>query len=111
MTTKYAHLRTRLEEERDNLILQLKELGVDIESGSVEIPVNEGFADSAAATAEKAETLALIDRLQVTLSDVEEALARMEAGTYGKCEVCGEEIPMRRLEARPHALRCISCQR
>lgn len=110
MMTKYAHLKTRLEEERDNLVHQLKELGVDLESGSVDIPVNEGFADSAAATAEKAETLALIDQHQMTLTDVEEALARMESGTYGKCEVCGDEIPLRRLEARPHALRCIKCQ-
>ncbi len=110
MAAKYAHLKTRLEEERENLVSQLKELGVDLESGSVDIPVNEGFADSAAATAEKAETLALIDQLQMTLSDVEEALARMESGTYGKCEICGEEIPLRRLEARPHALRCIKCQ-
>ena len=110
MSDRYAHLKTRLEEERDNLRLQLKELGVDFESGGVELAVNEGFADSAAATAEKAETLALIDQLQATLSDVEDALVRMESGTYGKCEVCGNEIPLRRLEARPQAKRCIKCQ-
>lgn len=110
MNDQYAHLKTRLEEERESLRLQLKELGVDLESGNVEISVDEGFADSAAATAEKAETLALIDQLQGTLAEVEDALSRMEAGTYGKCEVCGVEIPLRRLEARPHARRCIQCQ-
>lgn len=41
---------------------------------------------------------------------VEEALSRMEAGTYGVCVDCGTEIPPARLKAAPEAARCIPCQ-
>lgn len=41
---------------------------------------------------------------------VEEALSRMEAGTYGVCIDCGTEIPPARLKAAPEAARCIPCQ-
>lgn len=41
---------------------------------------------------------------------VEEALSRMEAGTYGVCVDCGTEIPPARLKAAPEAARCIACQ-
>lgn len=40
-------------------------------------------------------------------AEVEAALARVDAGTYGVCEVCGREIPPARLEARPMATRCV----
>lgn len=42
-------------------------------------------------------------------ADVDVALARVDAGTYGICEVCGREIPAARLEARPFAKRCVAC--
>lgn len=43
------------------------------------------------------------------LVSVELALARLEAGTYGVCEVCGTAIPDGRLEARPTATTCVAC--
>ena len=45
------------------------------------------------------------------LEDVEAALQRIEAGTYGNCELCGREIPMERLDALPQAATCIQCAR
>ena len=42
---------------------------------------------------------------------IDEALARMDAGTYGACVECGELIERARLEARPHSLLCLNCQR
>src|SRR3954465_2260425 len=41
---------------------------------------------------------------------VREALARIDAGSYGKCIECGRELPDERLEARPEAERCVDCQ-
>ena len=41
---------------------------------------------------------------------VREALARLDAGTYGRCVDCGRELPDERLEARPEAERCVDCQ-
>lgn len=43
------------------------------------------------------------------LNATEEALARIEAGTYGHCEECGAPIPLRRLRAIPYTARCIDC--
>jgi RNA polymerase-binding protein DksA len=47
---------------------------------------------------------------QALLGQVDDALERMEKGTYGVCERCGEEIDYARLEAIPYATLCIRCQ-
>ena len=47
--------------------------------------------------------------LQVTLGEIDAALARIEAGTYGACTKCGSQIPEERLELRPFASRCVAC--
>jgi RNA polymerase-binding transcription factor DksA len=44
-----------------------------------------------------------------TLDDIEHALSRLDAGTYGTCEACGQAIPRERLEAIPHASTCVAC--
>jgi DnaK suppressor protein len=43
------------------------------------------------------------------LSETEAALRRMDNGTFGKCESCGEVIPLERLESVPHANCCVGC--
>jgi DnaK suppressor protein len=55
--------------------------------------------------------LALRDRAETQLALVDEALARLDAGTFGRCVRCGNPIPRDRLEALPWAARCIDCQR
>lgn len=45
------------------------------------------------------------------LASIENALERMNDGTYGQCEVCGGRIPLARLDALPYATMCIGCQR
>jgi DnaK suppressor protein len=45
------------------------------------------------------------------LANIERALVRMRNGSYGECEVCGERIPLARLNALPYATSCIECQR
>ncbi|HCF84935.1 MAG TPA: transcriptional regulator, partial [Ktedonobacter sp.] len=44
---------------------------------------------------------------QALLTEVQNALERIEKGTYGKCIVCGQPIPEKRLEALPWAARCV----
>jgi DnaK suppressor protein len=53
---------------------------------------------------------AIVARSQEAIEDIESALARMDAGTYGYCERCGAPIPLERLEAIPHARFCVTCQ-
>ena len=51
-----------------------------------------------------------LNRHRATLRAIEEALLRIDEGTYGTCEDCGEEIAVGRLNAVPFALRCVECQ-
>lgn len=49
-------------------------------------------------------------RESLLLKKIDEALARLTAGTFGECESCEEEIDIRRLEARPTATLCVHCK-
>ncbi len=108
--TEIDQLRRRLEDERDELVRQLTDLGVDPQTGEPRVEFEHGFADSGQMTAEKANLLSVAESLLETLAEVRAALDRMDAGTYGKCEACGREIPVERLEARPHARLCVTCK-
>lgn len=55
--------------------------------------------------------LRLRDREQKLLKKIDKALKKIEDGTYGICEICGEEIDEKRLIARPEATLCIECKR
>ena len=57
---------------------------------------------------ERSQLASLIDGAKAQLAQVEAAMARLEAGNYGRCEVCGEPIPAGRLEARPTARTCVA---
>jgi DnaK suppressor protein len=58
---------------------------------------------------ERQQVVALLDQARRRLADVEAALARREAGSYGICETCGRPIAPERLAARPAARDCIEC--
>jgi DnaK suppressor protein len=97
---------TLLEEERQGLARQLAELGYG-ETGSLNYDSN--FADTSQVTAERGEAEALAGELKEALAEVEAALDRLERGTYGQCEHCGQSITPARLEAKPAARLCITC--
>jgi RNA polymerase-binding transcription factor DksA len=58
---------------------------------------------------ERAQVAALLAVARQRLVDLDDALARFDAGGYGVCERCGQPIPAQRLAARPAARRCVSC--
>jgi DnaK suppressor protein len=107
---RYEGIRKVLEDELAAVERQLGEHGVAVDGDGVEVEVDEGFADSAQATTERGEALALAEQLRSHRTEVLDALARMDAGTYGKCENCGQEIPIERLEALPSARLCVTCK-
>lgn len=99
-------VRAHLEEERDRLRERLHELGPSADS---ELSFDGGFADTSQVTAERGEIEALASSLGESLQEVEDALTKVEAGTYGSCESCGKAIADARLEAKPAARLCITC--
>lgn len=98
-----ASVRAHLEGERDRVRGQLRELHADDDS------FDEGFADTSQVTAERGEIEALTSSLTESLHDLDDALAKLDAGTYGRCEQCGGEIGAARLEAMRAARLCITC--
>ena len=89
--------------QREQLSEQLHDLGVEGEAGIVD----DNFADTAQVSAEQGEQQALAAQLRDQLDDVERALARLDDGTYGTCEVCGQPIGDDRLEVMPATRFCI----
>lgn len=58
---------------------------------------------------ERAQVSSLLDAARARLADLDEAAARLDAGTYGRCEQCDGAIGAARLEALPAATRCVTC--
>lgn len=66
--------------------------------------------DQASSDIEQSMRMRLRNREVFYLKKVEDALKRIESGEFGECEECGEDIELRRLEARPTATLCVSCK-
>lgn len=66
--------------------------------------------DSSDADIQSGLDFALLQMRSATLSRIDEALARLNAGQYGTCSECGEDISERRLRALPFAVRCHECE-
>jgi RNA polymerase-binding transcription factor DksA len=88
---------------------ELADLGATAD-GSVKVLLDEGFADAAQTTSERAQVLSLVDGLRQRLGDLIAALERIEKGTYGTCVQCGRDIAPERLEAIPAVPLCIKCK-
>jgi DnaK suppressor protein len=92
-------VRASLEAERTQLNEQLTEM----DGGEFD----ENFADSGQVAAEQGEVHALASSLRDQLDAVEQALVKLDEGTYGLCERCQQPIPAARLEAVPASRFCI----
>lgn len=110
-TATYPDAERQLREARVKLVRQLAELGAE-ETGELraDVEFGDGFADAAAATAERTEVLGLVDSLKKNLDDVDRALARIEEGLYGVCVTCGRDISADRLTFRPESVYCVECK-
>jgi DnaK suppressor protein len=107
MASKREKLKMRLEAERERLLTELSQTNV-VEREN--LGYGNHMADDATEAFEQAKDLALRQNLERLLDQVEGALERFEAGTYGLCEQCGREIDPARLKALPYATLCLPCQ-
>jgi DnaK suppressor protein len=106
-------------EARDQLAAEAEELRADIGRAESDIAsrltdatgdAGDDQADQGAKTFEREQELALTHNARELLAQTEHALARIEAGTYGTCESCGEPIGKARLQAFPRAVLCVTCK-
>ncbi len=106
------HLRTKLEHDRAQVLERMELLRADSESAG-ETREGSPFGkreEEATETFEFEKRLVLESSLRATLAEIDHALEKFEAGTYGKCEKCGQNIEPERLEARPQASLCMGCK-
>jgi RNA polymerase-binding protein DksA len=103
-------LRAALIEQRANLREEIEGQGADPDSDEVTFVDDAGFSDRSHSTEERSKLISVVRALRSNLRDVDRALTKMEAGTYGRCERCGQEIAPERLEALPWALLCMDCK-
>jgi DnaK suppressor protein len=104
---------------RDQLAAEAAEMRADLERAESDIAARLGEsvgdagddqADVGAKAFEREHELALTYNARELLAQNERALARIEAGTYGVCESCGEPIGKARLQAFPRAALCVRCK-
>jgi DnaK suppressor protein len=109
--------RARLEEERVRLTNAVQFLvrenpgSLGDELGEISTAGENHLGDTASATFDRELDQGLEEGVQQTLGDIEAALRKIEDGSYGVCELCGEPIGAARLSAIPWARLCIHDQR
>ncbi len=85
----------------EKLVKDSNELGKD---GTMDI------GDEASDLSNRQLLLSLNEADRKKLMEIDEALERIEEGTYGICEECGEPISIKRLEVKPTAIYCVECK-
>ena len=105
-----AAARKRLDEIRAELERSIKVLRGEHEQDEWVLDYPQDPADAGANLSESERTEAVLALAKLQRSEVLDALRRIELGTYGTCVDCGGGVPEGRLEAKPAAARCVSCQ-
>ena len=102
-----AYFRRKLVNWRDEIMRSTKETLQHLQDDSAQ---HADIADRATSETERALELRARDRQRKLIAKIDEALTRIDDGTYGYCEETGEPISLRRLEARPIATLSVEAQ-
>lgn len=113
MPPKTRVRRLLLDEQRalaDQLARSRRDADLWLSGEAAENSFDEDGGEGSARSVEVAREEALQAQLLAGLAEVDAALVRLDAGTYGRCEACGEPIGDGRLEALPTARQCVACK-
>jgi DnaK suppressor protein len=99
-------LRAEAQAQVEGLDQELRELFAASESSNAD---DEHDPEGSTIAFERAQLTALLAAGRRRIADLDDALERSAAGTYGGCERCGRPIPAERLAARPFATTCVAC--
>ena len=107
-----AELKRSLEDRRRQLVMTLHDRLREVRTEHGSNMMRGGPSDGEAPDIDIEEDieLAVIQMRAETLGRIDEAIARLDAGVYGQCSSCGEEIATSRLRALPFAVRCRECE-
>jgi DnaK suppressor protein len=106
--------RKRLEQEKERLEELIEEYERELEvarltESSSDRSPDPGNAEASSMKLEYAKELSIEQNTLDLLRKVDRALERVEAGTYGLCESCGNAIPVERLDVLPYSTLCVEC--
>lgn len=112
-TSRYARLRSLLQNKKSALLAELRK-SMEFQRRqharmSFELAQDDG--DKSVEEHERHVQSAVQSLIADQLDDIEQALSKLQEGSYGLCEECGCEIPLKRLEIMPFAAYCVSCQK
>lgn len=110
MALDRQNIKKRLEEKREELLANIANLTEAHPPVVTPEEASEGpqdFEEAAVDFLETHQEQAIEVNERALLTEVQDALKRIDEGTYGRCVVCGQPIPERRLEAIPWASRCV----
>ena len=99
--------RSQLLEKRDEILAEAGKTLSEMTDQTTNIPDPN---DRATIESGRSFELRIRDRERKLLSKIEEAIGRLDEGEYGVCDGCGEDIGIKRLEARPVTTFCIDCK-
>jgi DnaK suppressor protein len=110
--SRYADLKTMLDDRRRELQAEVQGKMRGAREEGLGGKLNEVLdaVESAEADIQEELEFALVQMKSETLNKVNDALVRLEQGSYGNCFDCGEEIAEKRLRALPFAVRCKDCE-
>lgn len=104
---KKQHFKSMLTQTLNELLLEHKKAP----HSKIHLKEDSGdYTDLASLESDNSFNLRIRERNGKLMQKIEDALARLESGTFGLCEQCGEEISEKRLNARPIARLCIKCK-
>jgi DnaK suppressor protein len=109
-TPTHESLAKSLRERRDELASDLERLSAPPAEGA-SVGFGKRIGDGTSEAVERLATTATSRSLAASIVDIDKALGRIDQGTYGLCEICGNAIATERLEALPAAAKCIHCAR
>jgi DnaK suppressor protein len=110
-TKRHEMLQQILHEMREKEVKDIEEqIGRELDTGlvrKIDVAMDEG--DWAALDLAEGVDHKILEMRYQTYKEIADAFRRLESGTYGTCESCGEEIPLNRLKVKPFARYCVPC--
>ena len=104
-----ASAREQLEDRRDELRASIAELTLVPVDPVAPVSFGKRVGDGTTEAVDRLTKVGTVRELEMSLADVERALEKLDDGTYGRCDTCGEPIGDARLDARPWSVRCVRC--
>lgn len=101
--------RALLEEKRAEIVAKVEQLGLHDPAEVANLGFGKRIGDATSYAVDRMTDAYQARTIYASVGEIDQALERVDAGTYGRCVICGNAIPDERLEAVPWAAQCMPC--